>query len=409
MSDTAPPLLPPQDGDAPLGELGRDELSVFLFLAFTDDELTKLLKALRVSVPGFRVESMSGVQKADTVADELRAQPRSRAPVLAELRRIYEFPALDVVTLSPEVAGEIGLLAVEEDATVRMLWRLLADPSAPVRQTAVPVLQALAKTYYGAPGGGASQASPAESRPPPPAPPETPTAALQKAHRDAERAAKLAQKAQEKAFALQAQLKEARAQVAVQERALAQARKATEREQSAHEKAKSALVLAKGKAGRAELARVTKALARAEETCAALEARELKWRAEKAELEARAVTAPASVEAAPATPVGDEAPVEEVPVGWLRPHFTQEFYDSLEGWDLRIQRAAYKQAFLLSENHRHPSLRALPLEGLPTYYRVRVATDVRLIYRRTEASEVDLLSLIDREDLDRYVRQAKTR
>ncbi len=289
---------------------------------------------------------------------------------------------------------------------MRMLWRLLADPSAPVRQTAVPVLQALAKTYYGAPGGAAAQASPAESRPPPP---PTPTAALQKAQRDAERAAKLAQKAQEKAVALQAQLKEARAQVALQERALAQARQATEREQAAHEKAKSALALAKGKAGRAELARVTKALARAEETCAALEAREQKWREEKAELEARAATAPAAVEAVPATPTGDEAPVEEVPVGWLRPHFTQEFYDSLEGWDLRIQRAAYKQAFLLSENHRHPSLRALPLEGLPTYYRVRVATDVRLIYRRTEASEVDLLSLIDREDLDRYVRQAKTR
>ena len=47
---------------------------------------------------------------------------------------------------------------------------------------------------------------------------------------------------------------------------------------------------------------------------------------------------------------------------------------------------------------------------LPGYYRVRVATDVRLIYRRAERqNEVEILSLIDREDLDRYIRQARTR
>ncbi len=92
------------------------------------------------------------------------------------------------------------------------------------------------------------------------------------------------------------------------------------------------------------------------------------------------------------------------------PVYTREFYDSLEGWDRRIQRAAFKQAALLAQDHRHPSLRALPLEGLPGYYRVRVATDVRLLYRRTEKQNtVEILSLIDREDLDRYVRQAKTR
>ncbi len=92
------------------------------------------------------------------------------------------------------------------------------------------------------------------------------------------------------------------------------------------------------------------------------------------------------------------------------PVYTREFYDSLDGWDRRIQRAAFKQANLLAQDHRHPSLRALPLEGLPGYYRVRVATDVRLLYRRAERQNtIEILSLIDREDLDRYVRQAKTR
>jgi mRNA-degrading endonuclease RelE of RelBE toxin-antitoxin system len=112
--------------------------------------------------------------------------------------------------------------------------------------------------------------------------------------------------------------------------------------------------------------------------------------------------------AAAPQPEADEP--EDAPATWLMPVYTREFYDSLEGWDRRIQRAAFKQANLLAQDHRHPSLRALPLEGLPGYYRVRVATDVRLIYRRPERQNtIEILSLIDREDLDRYVRQAKTR
>jgi mRNA-degrading endonuclease RelE of RelBE toxin-antitoxin system len=139
-------------------------------------------------------------------------------------------------------------------------------------------------------------------------------------------------------------------------------------------------------------------LGKAQERIAALEARVA---------EASSAAAPAEA-AAPAAAEGDE--VEEAPATWLLPIFSDEFYASLPGWDRRIQRAALKQAFLLSQDHRHPSLRALPLEGLPGYYRVRVATDVRLIYRRGERQDtVELCSLIDREDLDRYVRQAKTR
>jgi hypothetical protein len=146
-------------------------------------------------------------------------------------------------------------------------------------------------------------------------------------------------------------------------------------------------------------ARVERQAAREEELAAALE-----------EVEARGK---ASAEAHPAAsdglPGSDSEP-EAVQATWLRPIYTREFYDSLDGWDLRIQRAAFKQANLLAQDHRHPSLRALPLEGLPGYYRVRVATDVRLLYRRGERqNEVEILSLIDREDLDRYVRQAKTR
>ena len=74
-----------------------------------------------------------------------------------------------------------------------------------------------------------------------------------------------------------------------------------------------------------------------------------------------------------------------------------------------MQRAAFDKVSLLARDWRHGSLRALALGGLPDYYRIRIATDVRLIYRRGEGNQLEILSLIDREDLDRYIRQARTR
>src|SRR5258707_8534078 len=96
--------LPREDGHAPLEEVGRDGLSVFLYLAFTDKELGELFTALRLSIPGFRVDKLSGVQKADHLADEIRDHPDAREPVLDKLRAVYEFPALDAVTLTAPVA-----------------------------------------------------------------------------------------------------------------------------------------------------------------------------------------------------------------------------------------------------------------------------------------------------------------
>lgn len=409
-------LLPPQDGDAPLSELGRDELSVFFYLAFTDEELTGLMRELKLSVPGYRLEKLSGVQKADTVADEIRARPDARAPAIALLRKIYEFPALDIVSLSAPVAEEIGLLAVEDDATVRMLWRLVADPQADVRKTATPILQSLARTYYGTgpvqKGPAPVDASARLAPPPKEAAPHDESQELKAAKKEAREAVQAAEKAQAKADSLAEQLKEARSELAEVSRELNQLKKVATKADSALEKTKEQLEKAKGKVTRAELERAKKELEKAQEAVAALTAREERLVAEKHALQQELEALRKAPEVAPQAPVAagsEEAPVEELPSTWLKPHFTQEFYDSLDGWDARLQRAAFKQAYLLSENHRHPSLRAIPLEGLPGYFRVRVATDVRLIYRRSEGTSVEILSLIDREDLDRYVRQAKTR
>jgi len=48
------------------------------------------------------------------------------------------------------------------------------------------------------------------------------------------------------------------------------------------------------------------------------------------------------------------------------PVLTREFYESIERWDRRMQRAAFDKVSLLARDWRHGSLRALALEGVVT-------------------------------------------
>jgi hypothetical protein len=399
----APPLdraalsLPREDGDAPLHELGRDALSVFLYLAFTDQELGEVFSALRLSIPGFRLDKLSGVQKADHLSDEIRERPEARAPVVKMLREIYEFPALDDVTLTVQVAERLAMLSELEDFRVLVLWRLLADPQRDVRAAAGPTLDVLAKAYYGGSGGPAPAANA-------PKPSSEPRAEVD-IEKELDRARDVAEKARGKVDGLEAQLKSARQDEAAANRELSSARKTIDRQGADISRLKLELDKARARAkGKVSEKQVREADHLREQVT--------KLEAEREGLQKELEAAKSPVAPAPAVPVPsgeDDEAVEDAPKEWLMPRFSGEFYDSLSGWDRRLQRAAFKQAFLLAENHRHPSLRALPLQGLEGYYRVRVATDVRLIYRRHADDSVEILSLIDREDLDRYVRQAKTR
>jgi hypothetical protein len=294
---------------------------------------------------------------------------------------------------------------------------VLADPDPRVRGRALPALEQLAQELYGpAPAGDAEvepgapddgrQAAAAAGR----------IQALEKElARAEERAASARRKAEEQRDKLQEWLKEARARAAQAVDEAARAREAAESAARARERAEAALAAAQATDAAAEAQRARTVARELEARVAGLEARIARQAAREGELEAslreaRAGAGPATAPAAPTAAMTGDDEVEEAPASWLMPIYTREFYDSLEGWDRRIQRAAFKQAALLAQDHRHGSLRALPLEGLPGYYRVRVATDVRLLYRRGERQNaIEILSLIDREDLDRYVRQAKTR
>jgi hypothetical protein len=411
--------------DAPLAELSRDQLSAFLYVALLPEETRALVKEMRLAVPGFRSGSLGDVERCDVVADEIRANPPAGRSVLDVLGKAFGSPPFAGLELGAAGASDLLSVGGGDAALALSLWRVLSDPDPEVRRSARPLLDDLARHYFG-PADGAEAPSPergagdeAEAR----------AERLRSALADAEKRLAEAQergdakaeearrKGEDKLEKSQAALREARARESQAVEEAARAREALEAARRDLGRTRADL-----DALRASDAAVEAARARAEARdlagkVGALEGRLERAREREEALEAEverqrgggapAVPAQAAGASAPGAPPVDDAAEGDT---WLFPTYTREFYDSLEGWDRRIQRAAFKQANLLAQDHRHPSLRALPLEGLPGYYRVRVATDVRLIYRRSERqNEVEILSLIDREDLDRYIRQAKTR
>lgn len=412
--------VPAPGFDAPLHELDRDALSIFLYLALVPDETAQLVKAMNLSQPGFRQEALGEVQRCDLLADEIRAVPERRARVVEALLHGLERPVLPASPLSPPEAVDLVDACMGEDALALALWRVLADPDPAVRAEARPFLERLAAHYYGPPDKGAAP------RTAPAADPleearrardelsrklEEARRKLEQAEARAESARKKGEEGREK---LQAWLKEARAREAQAVEEAARARGQAEAGQRERARLEDELQAARRTDAALEVQRLRRALDEASARAEGLERRLARAGEREGELEAELERArqTAAGPALPARAGGPdlEAEPEEAPATWLMPVYTREFYDSLQGWDRRVQRAAFKQAALLAQDHRHPSLRALPLEGLPGYYRVRVATDVRLLYRRTERQNtIEILSLIDREDLDRYIKQAKTR
>jgi mRNA-degrading endonuclease RelE of RelBE toxin-antitoxin system len=411
--------LPDAKGDAPLHELSRDALSVLLYVALLPEETRAIVKELRLSVPGFRTEALSDVETCDVLADEIRAAPATRARVVEKLRAVFGGMPLPDVPLDPMGADDLLAVGTSDHGLTFALWRVLADPDPEVRARAKPSLDRLVKEYY---GPAPKDAKPREKKADAErvkeleAKLEARERELEKEKTDAEaRLASARKKAEEQREKLQQWLKDARAREAQAVEDAARAREAAEAAQAARDRAEARLAEAQATDAAAEAQRARAAVRDLEGKLGAADARlarqEERSRALEAELESarsRAASERPAAAAAAAAEAADEP--EEAPAAWLMPVYTREFYDSLDGWDRRIQRAAFKQANLLAQDHRHPSLRALPLEGLPGYYRVRVATDVRLLYRRGERQNtIEILSLIDREDLDRYVRQAKTR
>lgn len=413
---TAPAAAPP-DGKAPpepaqpssaplpLAALPPDFLGAFFELCFPDKRLVELCREQRITTPGYRLEALPPQDVAMVLAEEFLAAEDVRPPLEKAVRMALRNPALEPLA----VAGALTVEHLESllellvgDAVMhcaRVAWSALLAQDPKVREHARVAIQdgletidALAKQH---------DEQRKKVRGPPPG------------EKEAVEAVKRAERAERETEGLRAQLAQARAETAQREQRLAEQR--GELEQARGEAARATAELARLNAageGRSlvEARRLSDEnralgdrLARGEESRAALEA-------EVARLEAalRAEEAQRAAGPAPAAPPEDALPSEEEASSFLLPIFTREFYDSVVRWDRRMQRAALDKIHKLALDWRHGSLRALQLEGVPGYYRIRVATDVRLIYRR-DGGRLEILSLIDREDLDRYVRQARTR
>lgn len=390
----------------PLDRLQPERLSSFLELALEPETLLRLCRKLGLSAPGYRLEKLSTPDHAALVAEEYLNESRVRPEVEGAVSTSLKSPALRTTWVTPISAREITQLVAGDPivSLARLAWRFVGDGDPSVRGSAERAIDAglallddlddAAEASFDKPAPAAAPAGPS---------PEDLA--------EREEWQKRASRAERDREATRAQLQQARAEIADRDKRLNELKGALNalKLENAQQGAELSRVLAsrtsEERKGAQDVRRVASERAHFEKQIGELE--------EKVEADKRRTRELERALQEKEKPALNQPPLpEESDVSALDftvPHFTREFYDSLEGWDRRVVKTAFEKALHLARDHRHPSLRALPLEGIENYWRVRIASDVRLIYRRGSDGRLDILSLIDREDLDRYVRQAKTR
>jgi predicted nucleic acid-binding Zn-ribbon protein len=403
-SGTPPPQpaqqeeIPLSDAPLPLLQLAPQSLGEFFELCFADRRLIELCEELRLYSPGYRLDKMPPNQVARLLADEARAAKDAEQALQRAVREALRDPVLEKQPLGDDHYQALLELFTGDalQHLARIAWRALVDDDEKRREYALSAIDL----------GVEMLDAPAKAKAPP-RKPQLP-ADVQELRKQVEEARKAAERAEKERDSLREQLAQSRAGIAALEKTLGEAREELSQ-------ARSGLTRASAEVARLTAAGEGRALSDArrlaDENRSLSE--KLRGTAEERDLLRRQL---ADAQQKPAAPPKAAAAAEEEPLPtaeeaatFLIPIFTREFYDSIQRWDRRMQRAAFDKVSLLARDWRHGSLRAIALEGLPGYYRIRIATDVRLIYRRGEGNTVEILSLIDREDLDRYIRQARTR
>lgn len=390
-----------------LTPLTEDERATFLVVALAEPVLRKLVGRLGTAAKGTRLDTLGPWELADTLVDYYGDDAEVAAEVDRTLRR-----ELDASPLAGAVAADGGAAAVTalvmdaRDPLRDLAWAILGVERDEDRALASRMVQAIMAEFDAADERAKTVADK----------PKTESAAVREAARQARRAEKEAARADSQRERALDRVDDLRARIVELERSTAAARKelrdsergreraGAERDALAKERETLRARLQTGTA--AEVARLEEELDAAERQTRSLETELEDARAREEALAARVRT----LEQAGATrPAPEPQPSEPASTGavWNVPVFTSEFYDSIRRWDRRILRSTFEKVARLCEDWRHPSLRAIALEGLPDYYRIRIATDVRLIYRPVDGNRIEVLSLIDREDLQRYIRHVK--
>jgi len=392
-----------------LGPLNDDQRATFLVVALPQKTLRRLVGQLGVAARGTRLDGLGEWELADALVEYYHDDAEVAAAVdLALEKELGASPLAAAVTAAPGAQALGDLVLAAKDPLRELAWALLAHGPAEAGETASDVVQAIIAEFDHADERARAQAeAEAETTPPEPAPDVAVRAIAKeaaKARAARARALKRVGGMKDQVVDLEERLADARSELRAERARREESGRALERSQEETRALRAQL--AGGAA--AELDRLTDALARAERRARGLES-ELEEAREAeatlaARLRAREEQRPGSAEP---RPEGGERATGAA--AWSLPLFTDEFYESIRRWDRKIVRTAFEKIHRLAEDWRHPSLRAIPLEGLPGHFRIRIASDVRLIYRPLDGGRVEILSLIDREDLQRYIRTAKTR
>jgi hypothetical protein len=390
-----------------LAPLDPDERSTFLVVSVPLGTLRKLVGRLGVAAPGARLDTLSEWQCADALVDYYEEDTEVAQAVDRTLRKqLGNSPLADAVGSAAGARGVTDLVLSSADPARDLAWALLAHGPAETGELAARLVRTILEECQ------EEEPAPAEDAAPAPSP--EPAAVAREVVKEAARARSARERAlkrlgtvKEQLVDLEQRLASARREQRAEQRGREDAEK--ERDRLAEECRALRTRIETGTSG--EVARLGRELDAAERRLHALEDELEAARSAETSLAARlreaeqGHPAPARTGPAPAAPVRGPGSAAT----WSLPVFTDEFYDSIRRWDRKVVRTAFDKIVRLAEDWRHPSLRAIPLEGLPDHYRIRIASDVRLIYRPIDGGRLEILSLIDREDLSRYVRTAKTR
>jgi hypothetical protein len=395
--------------------LDPDQRATFLVVALGAKPLRKLVGRLGTAPTGTRLESMSVWDLAWSLVDYYQDDAEVSRTVDKTLRKELPDPPLLTAVQTDGGADAVAALVLSSRDPLRDLaWALLLAGTPESGPRAAEAVQGIVQEFDDA--DARAKAEEEEAAAAPPAEDEPEETEAERVARDMQREATRAQRARERALkrvgTMKDRLLELETAVATARRELRSAGEArerleAERDRLSRERDTLRGQLQEGTAG--EVQRLTAELDTARRHERTLEAELEEVRESESGLSARlrALAAERPIRTAGAGDEGDRAATPTAT--WSLPVFSDEFYESIRRWDRKIVRNAFEKIYRLAEDWRHPSLRAIPLEGLPGCYRIRVATDVRLIYRPLDQNRVEIMSLIDREDLQRYIRQAKTR
>lgn len=391
-----------------LSPLSDDQRTTFLAVSLPKKSLRRLVGALGTAPKGTRIEKLSAWDLAWTLVDFYESDAEVAGEVdRVLLREVGASPLAPAVATDDAGAALTELVLRSQDPLRDLAWAILSSGPESAGDLATELVQAIIEEFDAAEARAKEEEQArAEAEEPTSAPaPEDVAERIEKetksAKRSRARALKRAGDMKSRVAELEAALAEANRSLKAERQGRADAE--AESVRAVRERDEIRARLGEGTAG--EVVRLEAELDRAERRLVGLEE---KLGAASDENERLAGELREAQQRRPVGPQTD-APGEERadPAAWSLPVFTAEFYDSIKAWDRKILRIAFEKIVRLAEDWRHPSLRAIPLEGLAGHYRIRIASDVRLIYRLGDAGRIEVLSLIDREDLTRYIRIAK--